>query len=61
MQNIFKIYFILVFKLNRPDSDDYINVILGNIHPEWQNQFRKPSGGEYWDLASPYDFESIMV
>jgi hypothetical protein len=61
MQNIFKIYFILVIKLNRPDRDENIKVDFGAIDRNWQNQYRKVGKGKYRDLGTPYDFESIMV
>ena len=61
MQNIFKIYFILVIKLNRPDRDENIEVDFRAIDGNWQNQYRKVEKGKYRDLDTPYDFESIMV
>jgi hypothetical protein len=61
MQNIFKIYFILVIKLNRPDRDDNIKVDFDVIDGSWKNQYRKVRKGGYRDLDTPYDFESIMV
>jgi hypothetical protein len=61
MQNIFKIYFILVIKLNRPDRDENIEVVDHNIESSWKNQFRKLRKDEFHDLGTPYDFQSIMV
>jgi hypothetical protein len=61
MQNIFKIYFILVIKLNRPDRDENIKVDFRVIDGNWKNQYRKVRKGGYRDLGTPYDFESIMV
>jgi hypothetical protein len=61
MQNIFKIYFILVIKLNRPDRDANIKVDFDAIDGSWRDQYLKVEKGKYRDLSTPYDFESIMV
>jgi hypothetical protein len=61
MHNIFKIYFILVIKLNRPDRDENIEVFSNNIERSWKNQFTKLRKDEFHDLGTPYDFQSIMV
>ena len=42
----------------RPDRDDYIEVLWCNINPDWRDQYEK-----YYDLditKGPYDFDSIM-
>jgi hypothetical protein len=46
---------------NRPDRDDYVEIIFENIQTGEKNyDFQKLEPTEFQDLKIPYDYESIM-
>jgi hypothetical protein len=44
---------------NRPDRDNYVKVLFGNIPPEWRSQYEKASDQDF-GIQGPYDYYSIM-
>ena len=42
----------------RPDRDDYVEVVYSNIDPEFQLMFDKVAGDSL--IMTPYDFDSVM-
>ncbi len=45
-------------EMNRPDRDDYVTVLFGNISDGWEGQFEKSSSAN--TLGAPYDYFSVM-
>ncbi|XP_057322594.1 dorsal-ventral patterning protein tolloid-like [Microplitis mediator] len=45
---------------NRPDRDKYVDIIDGNIHPDYVDQFTKLSHGEVKTFNQSYDYRSVM-
>lgn len=45
---------------NRPDRDDYVNILWDNIVPEYQFAFNKDSPQEYSTFGVAYNPRSIM-
>jgi hypothetical protein len=44
----------------RPDRDDYVNVIEGNIRSGKDHNFAKRASSDVDDRGSPYDYGSVM-
>lgn len=44
----------------RPDRDDYVTIVEGNIQSGREHNFAKRASSETDDRGSPYDYESVM-
>lgn len=45
---------------NRPDRDNYIRIMMQNVHPKFMNEFDKVNPGLFNYYGTPYDYNSIM-
>jgi len=45
---------------SRPDRDEFVNILWGNINPDMAYNFNKLSWGEASTFDVPYDYRSIM-
>ena len=46
---------------SRPDRDSYVSVLMENVEPGAQGNFKKASNDTYSGRGTPFDPESIMI
>ena len=46
---------------SRPDRDSYVSILMENVEPKSQKNFRKESGDTHSGRGTPFDPQSIMI
>ena len=46
---------------SRPDRDSYVSILMENVEPGSQKNFRKESGDTHSGRGTPFDPQSIMI
>ena len=46
---------------SRPDRDSYVSILMENVEPSSQKNFRKESGDTHSGRGTPFDPQSIMI